>query len=51
MSARTVTAALSLAAFPLALGALLWRGLAVRERYWVELDPFEIDLQLTDRND
>ena len=52
MSPRTLTAtAATLAALPLALGALVWHGLQVRRQFWIEIDPFEIDLQLQDRND
>ena len=52
MSPRTLTAtAVSIAALPLAFGALVWHGLQVRRQFWVEIDPFEIDLQLHDRND
>ena len=52
MPSRTLTAtAVSLAALPLAVGALVWHGLQVRRQFWVDIDPFEIDLQLHDRND
>ena len=52
MTSRTLTAtAVSLATLPIALGALVWHGLQVRRRFWIEIDPFEIDLQLHDRND
>ncbi len=52
MSPRTLTAtAVSLATLPLALTALVWHGLQVRRQFWVEIDPFDIDLQLHDRND
>ena len=52
MSPRSLTTtALSLAALPLALGALVWHGLQVRRQFWVEIDPFDINLQLHDRND
>ena len=44
------TAAVSVAALPVALSAFLWRGRLLRRRF-IELDPFEIDLQLTERND
>lgn len=51
MSHRTLaTTALSLAAVPVALGALILRGRVLRRRF-IELDPFEIDLQLHERND
>lgn len=51
MSPRTLaTAAVSLTAFPVALGALLWRGRLLRRRF-IDIDPFEINLQLTERND
>ena len=52
MSNRSLAAtAVSLAAVPIALGALVWHGLQVRRQFWVEIDPFEIDLQLHERND
>ena len=52
MSPRALTAtAVSLATLPLALGALVWHGFQVRRQFWIEIDPFEIDLQLHDRND
>ena len=37
--------------FPVSLGALLWRGALHMSDVAVDVDPFEIDLQLTDRND
>jgi len=46
-----VLAAVSLAAVPAAVGALLWHGTRVRRAFWIEIDPFEIDAQLHDRND
>ena len=52
MSNRSLAAtAVTLAALPVAVGALLWHGLQVRRQFWIDLDPFEIDLQLHDRND
>lgn len=52
MTTRTLTAtAVTLAALPVALGALLWRGLQLQDRRFVDLDPFEVDLQLLERND
>jgi hypothetical protein len=52
MLSRTLTAtAVTLAAVPIALGALVWHGLQLRRRFWVEINPFEIDLQLYERND
>lgn len=43
-----ITAAVLL---PLSAGALLWAGPLRRRDVAVALDPFEIDLQLTSRND
>ena len=43
--------ALSIAAVPFMLGTLLWTGAVRRRDLWVDVDPFEIDLQLHDRND
>jgi hypothetical protein len=52
MTRQTLAAtALSLAALPVTLGALLWHSAFRRRDLWVDLDPFEIDLQLHDRND
>ncbi len=51
MTARQFAAtALTLATLPLTLGALLLRGRYVRQ-VALDFDPFEIDLQLHDRND
>lgn len=46
--AATVTAAVLL---PISVGALLWAGPFRRRDVAVAFDPFEIDLQLTSRND
>ena len=52
MSTRTLAAtAVTLSALPIAFGALVWHGFRVRREYWVQIDPFEIDLQLRERND
>ncbi len=45
------TAALVLASLPLAIGAFLWHRSLRHNTLWDDIDPFEIDLQLTDRND
>ena len=45
------TSAFSLVSLPLAVGASLWSGVVRDRSFWIDLDPFEIDLQLTDRND
>ena len=51
MTARQFAAtALTLATLPLTLGALLLRGRYVQQ-VALDFDPFEIDLQLHDRND
>lgn len=52
MTRRTLAVtALSLAAVPFSLGALLWTRSVRRRDLWLDVDPFEIDLQLHDRND
>ena len=52
MSPRTLTATvLTLASLPVAVGALVWNGTLRRRSLWVDLDPFEIDLELRERND
>lgn len=52
MLPRYVTAtALTIAALPVAAGALLWNGVLRRQALWLDLDPFEIDLELHARND
>ena len=52
MSPRSLTAtALALASLPVAVSALLWDGVVRRRAFWLDLDPFEIDLELTQRND
>lgn len=52
MSSRALAAtAATLSALPLALGALVWHGFRVRREMWIQIDPFEIDLQLQERND
>lgn len=49
---RSLTlAALTLAALPVAAGALLWNGVLRSRSLWLNLDPFEIDLDLLERND
>lgn len=45
------TAAVSLAALPFAVGAFVWHGFQVRRQFWIDIDPFEIDLELHARND
>lgn len=50
-SRSLTTAALTLASLPLAVGVYFWNGALRRRDLWADLDPFEIDLQLTDRND
>ncbi|WP_412068065.1 hypothetical protein [Rubrivirga sp. IMCC43871] len=51
MTPRKLAAtALTLATLPLTLGALLLRG-RYAQQVALDLDPFEIDLQLHDRND
>lgn len=37
--------------FPVSLGALLWRSALHLRDVAIDLDPFEVDLQLHDRND
>ena len=52
MSPRSITAtALTLASLPVAVGALLWNSALRRQALWLDLDPFEIDLELRERND
>ena len=52
MSPRSLAAtALTLTSLPVAVGALLWSGAFRRRDLWLDLDPFEIDLELTERND
>lgn len=52
MTTRTLTAAaVTVSALPLALGALMWHGLRLRRDLSLAIDPFEIDLQLHERND
>jgi hypothetical protein len=53
MSPRSAAAtALAAATLPLVAAAALWRSAALQRRaLWADLDPFEIDLQLTERND
>lgn len=45
------SAALTLAAVPFAVGALLLHGTLRQRDLWLDLDPFEVDLQLRERND
>lgn len=52
MSPRSfAVTALTIASLPVAVGALLWNGALRRRDLWVDVDPFEIDLELTGRND
>ncbi len=52
MTTRSLAAtAATLSALPIALGALVWHGLRVNREMWLDIDPFEIDLQLRERND
>lgn len=53
MSPRSLAlAAVSIAALPVAaVGALLWHGTRLRRAFWVEIDPYEVDAQLRQRND
>ena len=52
MSPRTLgLSALAFASIPLTVGALLWHGAFRRRDLMVDFDPFEIDLQLHERND
>lgn len=52
MSPRSLAVtAVTLASLPVAVGALVWNGVLRRRDLWVDLDPFEIDLELTNRND
>ncbi|MGB3542656.1 hypothetical protein [Rubrivirga sp.] len=52
MPIRTVTStAVALAAIPFAVGTFVWRALSVSHDVSVTVDPFEVDLQLRERND
>lgn len=52
MTSRTLVATtFALASIPLTIGVLVWHGALHRRDLNVDFDPFEIDLQLCDRND
>ena len=52
MSPRSLAVtALTLASLPVAAGAMLWNGVLRSRSLWLDLDPFEIDLELRARND
>jgi len=52
LRSRTFTAAaITLVAAPVLFGVLLLRGRYLLDRRFIELDPFELDLQLRERND
>ncbi|MDT0632902.1 hypothetical protein [Rubrivirga litoralis] len=42
---------MTIASLPVAVGALLWNGVLRSRSLWLNLDPFEIDLELHERND
>lgn len=51
MPLHPLTKAVALASVPFALGSFVWRALSTSRDLEVDLDPFEIDLQLRERND
>lgn len=52
MHIRTLTTtAVALATIPFAVGSFVWRTLSSSQQLSVDIDPFEVDLQLHQRND
>jgi hypothetical protein len=52
MQIRTVAStAVALATIPYAVGSFVWRALSLSHQMSVNIDPFEVDLQLRERND
>ena len=52
LSRRSLVATvLTAASIPVAVGSLLWHAALRRRDLMVDFDPFEIDLQLHERND
>ena len=43
--------AFAFASLPLTVGVILWQGALRRRDLMIDFDPFEIDLQLCERND